>query len=90
MGRRIKLIVPAIIAAVMGAGIFAVFVPVIPGPNSTCPSSLLCIPDQKDSVSLHFLGYGYESSYGGRFYYFCTPWPGTLLVPGGMRLCNSR
>jgi hypothetical protein len=50
----------------------AIFVPVLSGPASRCGGDTLCIPDQKQSLSLTYLGFGAESSYGGRFYYFCT------------------
>ena len=65
----------AISLAVVGVVAFAFFVPIITGPSTACNSNLLCIPDQRLSVTRYFLGFGGESSYGvwpqSEFYYFC-------------------
>ena len=61
-----------IIILVVLAGVVMVFIPFIPGPDARCADGLLCIPNQTQSVARYFLGFGGESSYGRRFYYFCT------------------
>jgi hypothetical protein len=52
-----------------------VFIPFITGPSAECHDGLLCIPNQRQSVTRYFLGFGGESSYGvwphSQFYYFC-------------------
>ena len=67
----------AISLAVMGVVAFAFFVPFITGPSAACSPKIdiLCIPNQRQSLTRYFLGFGAESSYGvwpqSEFYYFC-------------------
>ena len=72
MRLRTKVLVVSL-AILIGAVL--VFVPFITGPSTACNSNLLCIPDQRQSVTRYFLGFGGESSYGvwpqSEFYYFC-------------------
>ncbi|HUI22777.1 MAG TPA: hypothetical protein VLY82_00110 [Nitrososphaerales archaeon] len=72
MRLRTKVIV---ISLVIIIGVVLVLVPFITGPSTVCNSNLLCIPDQRQSVTRHFIGFGGESSYGvwpqSEFYYFC-------------------
>jgi len=65
----------AISVAIVGVVAFAFLVPFITGPSAACNSNILCIPDQRQSMTRYFLGFGGESSYGvwpqSEFYYFC-------------------
>jgi hypothetical protein len=64
-----------IVALIAFALVVLIFVPFIAGPAAACNPHLLCIPDQRESVTKHFLGFGGESSFGvwpySRFY---SPW----------------
>gem|GEM_PF-6145147 len=51
----------------------ATFVPFLPGSNTACNSNLLCIPNQKFSITQAYLGFGSATSYSGKFYYLCGP-----------------
>lgn len=72
---RTKVVVVVALAAVAVAVLISV--PVIPNPAGCDlfpgPGGPVCIPNEMDSVSYHYLGFGVYSSYKGEFYYFCTP-----------------
>jgi hypothetical protein len=65
-----------VVSLVILMGAMLVFVPFITGPGAAlCGSPFPCIPDQRQSVTRYFTGFGGESSYGvwpqSEFYYFC-------------------
>ena len=74
MRLRTKVVVVSLIILI---GVVLVFVPFIAGPSAQCDDGTLCIPNQRQSVTRYFFGFGGESSYGdwpySRFYYFCSP-----------------
>jgi len=72
MRLRTKVLVVSLVILI---GAVLVLVPLITGPFAACNSNILCIPDQRQSATRYFLGFGGESSYGvwpqSEFYYFC-------------------